>query len=683
MKKIISILISTTLIISLLSGCNKPNSDIIGQPAKNILDDTETEVTESPIEELSPTPELTDDFTLTGTYDSIFDNEMITINEYFGTTIVIDGYEFTVDDNTYCSYFDNIGPLFTVGEQMQYKIKVLDKSYDEFLSSDITQKAVSSGGNITHDPEEASSKDLKYTYFEYILSGEKGIAVTLPGPDNNKAIGVQIALTDDTVNSQDAINSALNVASTAVITSKADTTKEEIDSLYRNTSFVTGVWVEKGSISFNDKTYNFTVPKGYRMNSDISDDESKIQTYSSKDTSLMLTFKENKSYTDARNHIECMMLWCDGDSISEVTPALDGTAAYATYYNSTLNIYGIEASMFTNDGYIVAIEAESDTRKIAFEDVAGFFDNTPSSDSKSQSVLGPSTAILHDQIYIGNVSDYNYAKDLIKQYGLMQKERYSNPEVSKIEQSLEEKYDIAAVNLGEIDLETAKDIEKGVSYMFDTYPIMKGSLNTITLANLKQDESRYVAVTKTQDFIVQDDMGSIPKVVRHEIVLNANKWLNRDGMIKMCKENVESGYWFKNVKDPSKIIVHELGHQLLNVLIAKEYSYYDVYNNKIIFMPCLLTKNNQDAYLDYYWSMTALNQTYETKLIKAAYKEWLSEGHTGTEEDFRKSISEYANGIKSDGGVSYQETFAEAVADVYCNGNSASDASKAILNQIQ
>ena len=77
-----------------------------------------------------------------------------------------------------------------------------------------------------------------------------------------------------------------------------------------------------------------------------------------------------------------------------------------------------------------------------------------------------------------------------------------------------------------------------------------------------------------------------------------------------------------------------------------------------------------------------LKQEEETKLIQNAYKEWKNKGNKGPEEEFRKSISQYANGIQKDGGVSYHETFAEAIADIYCNGDNASDASKAIVNQI-
>ena len=100
-------------------------------------------------------------------------------------------------------------------------------------------------------------------------------------------------------------------------------------------------------------------------------------------------------------------------------------------------------------------------------------------------------------------------------------------------------------------------------------------------------------------------------------------------------------------------------------------------------MPSLITEQIRDQYLEYYWAGTALNQDVEKELTANAYSAWKAAGNSGSEEDFRASISQYAKGIKSDGGVSYHETFAEAIADIYCNGDNASDASKMILEQVQ
>lgn len=367
-----------------------------------------------------------------------------------------------------------------------------------------------------------------------------------------------------------------------------------------------------------------------------------------------------------------------GEQISDIKVDNNGIA-YAQLYHDDFDTYGIAAAKFIDNKYIFYLESEG-KNKMNLEDVIDFFsEKAPQVAENSNPALGPRTAIKHDQRYLGQASNNDDALSLITQYGNMQREHYNNPEVTKIEMDLQSKYNIAAVNLGELDIDTAKDVEKGVSYMFDTYPILKGSLNTISLANLPANETSYVALTQSVDFIVQDNDGiEWPKTIRHEIILNANKWLDRDGMLKMCKEHVDSGYWFDNAKDPSKIVVHELGHQLLNVVRAKEYSFVE----NGIYMPCQLTDNNRDAYLDYYWSGTAMNQEVETKLIQNAYKEWKNKGNKGPEEEFRKSISQYANGIQKDGGVSYHETFAEAIADIYCNGDNASDASKAIVNQI-
>lgn len=93
-----------------------------------------------------------------------------------------------------------------------------------------------------------------------------------------------------------------------------------------------------------------------------------------------------------------------------------------------------------------------------------------------------------------------------------------------------------------------------------------------------------------------------------------------------------------------------------------------------------ITEENEDAYSQYITNGLSYNQTIEKEIVALAYEKWQSEyGHSGTEEEFCGSISEYAKGLQADGGVSYGETFAEAVADIYIHGEDAVDASKALL----
>jgi len=616
-----------------------------------------------------------------GDYSAIFANELKTIVNNGDISIVINGYKFDVDDDTYCTYFESVGPAFCIGDQVQYKIKVQDRSNEEIKQIDVTQKVKELGGTITKGPNTIIDGDLEYIVFEYELKGERGVAINMPGPDPDHAIGVQIVVLNDSVKADEAIRAAMLVAKTARVTTAEDTTEEEIKQIYGN-SWVSGTSVKNSTITDGDKTYSFSVPQGYKLTWNSTDETMPLKIFSNGEVSVTVQYKA-KEYTDTLYYVEQQWEWTFADVKSDIMMSNDGSIAYGTYQEKDPDIYGLEAGKVIKGVGSVLVTAECETRMVSLDEIIGFFDEESSEDNKETSAIGPKTAIKHDQIYLGKVDDIEIARDIIAEYGRMQRETYSNPEVEKIEQKLQEKYDIAAVNLGEMDIETAKEIEKAVSYMFDTYPIIKGSLNTISLANLNRNESGYVALTQTTDFVIQDEVGNVPKLVRNEILLNAGKWLDRDYMLSMCKENVNSGYWFKGANDPSKVVVHELGHQLLNVLRAKEYNFYDEINGEKIYIPCLLTEENKEQYIDYYWSGTAMNQEFDKKLMNAAYAEWKTMGNKGTEEDFRGSISQYALGTKSDGGISLHETFAEAVADIYCNGEKASDASKAILKQVK
>lgn len=698
MKRTIVNTLALVLSLSLFMGCGPSSAsdetDVYVSENASIEETVSVEIpvaTSKPLSADSTSTEnaLSNDVVLitapgVGNYDDIFNHEIILDNGKTDVSLVIDGYEFKLNSSCYCQFFENIGPTIIIGDELQYKFKVQDKSYEEYKASDITAKAISAGANITVEPTTVNENSQEYIYFSYTLRGDRGIGVCIPGPDLSRSIGIQIAITDNSVKDADAITAALLVAKTATITTKENTTKEEIDKQYNQSGFSTGTRVDNATISFESASLSFAVPEGYRQTWDNKDDSSAMQFYNSADTSVSISLRGPIKTPDPLVQLETTVQWSTaykyvGDLKSADTQY--GTLAYTTYFNEEFKTYNVVGNLIINKEYLLNFEAESETRKLTLNDIMSFLENSSQQEADSFT-LGPSTVVSYDQLYQGKVDNTTRAKELIAQYGDMQRAKYDNPEVVKIEESLQDKYDISAVNLGELDIETAKDIEKAVDYMFTTYPIIKGSLNTISLANFEGKEISYIALTQTKDFIMVDEFTERPRVVKNEIVLNAGKWLNREGMLTMCKENVESGYWFKNANDPSKIIVHELGHQLLNVLRAKEYGFYETAGGTTTYLPCVLTEANKQAYIDYYWSGTAMNQELETALMKRAYSAWTSMGHIGSDEDFRASISDYAKGIKYDNGVSYHETFAEAIADIYCNGDNASDASKCIMNEI-
>lgn len=287
---------------------------------------------------------------------------------------------------------------------------------------------------------------------------------------------------------------------------------------------------------------------------------------------------------------------------------------------------------------------------------------------------GLTTVIEYDKVFYAQIDSLEEAKQAIASYGEMQREKYDNEKVIKIEKQLEEKYDIAAVNFGEMDLQTAKDIKKACDYMFKTYPELKGTLTNLSLANFPMDTASATAITESKEFIIHDEFEQTPFVMKYQIVLSAAKYLKRDKLLATCKEMVEIGHWPKGTNITS-LVVHELGHQALDVVAMKEFGLIENGEFKGIY----ITEENRDCFAGYITDSLSANQEVPKKLIADAYISWQTKyGHTGTEEEFRKSISDYALGIQADGGISYPETVAEAVADVYLHGKKAADASKAI-----
>lgn len=262
------------------------------------------------------------------------------------------------------------------------------------------------------------------------------------------------------------------------------------------------------------------------------------------------------------------------------------------------------------------------------------------------------------------------AVKLIAAYGEEQRKTYQNPDVVDIEERMETAYGILAVNLGEIDVQTAEEIEQAFAYMYARYPVLQGTLTNLTLGNFPTEQASVIALTDYREFIINGEFAARPTVVRYEIVLNAAKFRNRDQLLKTCRNSVQNGYWPEGM-DITALIVHELGHQLETVIMQKRAGLTDAY---------YITEENEDAFSSYIEDGLSRNQTTSKALIEQAEEIWKNTyGHTGTDEEFRTSISGYAEGTQQDGGIFYTE----AITDIYLNGDQAADASKSLKEAIQ
>lgn len=283
------------------------------------------------------------------------------------------------------------------------------------------------------------------------------------------------------------------------------------------------------------------------------------------------------------------------------------------------------------------------------------------------------TAIHYQVVYNMEVTSADMAVAAIAEEGRRQRANYDNPEVEAIEHRMEEEFGIFAVNLGEMSRETAEAVYDGFSYMYKKYPCLQGSLTNLTLGNMGNKTGGTMARTDRMAFVVNGDYGKCPFVEKYYIVLNARAFLDDEELKKTCRELSESGYWPKGA-DVSSILVHELGHQLQNVIVQKKFG---------LECPYYITEENVDVFSLYNTDRLSTGDNTTEKILNKAYERWQEiYGNRGNYEEFVRSISDYAMGDEKEGKYSPSETFAEAVADVYLNGENAADASIAITEII-
>lgn len=279
------------------------------------------------------------------------------------------------------------------------------------------------------------------------------------------------------------------------------------------------------------------------------------------------------------------------------------------------------------------------------------------------------TAIRYQVVYNMKITSPEMAAAAIREEGQKQRENYENPPVESIELKMEEEFGILAVNLGEMSEETAQAVYDAFVYMYDRYPKLYGSLTNLTLGNMGNRTGGTLAQTDRMAFVVNGSYGEYPFVEKYLIILNAREFLDDAALKKACARQVESGYWPRGA-NVSSIIVHELGHQLQNVIVQKQLG---------LECPYYITEENGEIFALYNTDRLSRSGNITEEILEKAYEKWQDDyGHRGEYGEFVESISQYALGDEKENRYSPSETFAEAFADVYLNGDEASDAAKAI-----
>lgn len=587
-------------------------------------------------------------------------------------SIVIDGYEFLVPSDYSCMYMEDVGPVIYLSDVFQLRIIVKGRPFAELVESpdDLTDAATDAGASLLQEVTQTEIDGNSYLYFKMNLSGEDEIVCYADVPDHKTHLGGQIVVQSDAVSDEDLLHMFASIVATAQVTDKPNSTAEDIAS---QISVVFGTAKSSSSLTLEGTVVQYKVAAGYYSTAVFDDAFSATECFDGADTDVMVCLYKTEG-EDAEYYAKTTASVNEDKGAELWEETVDGKTVYCCGYSYVYNevtYHYIEAFCDVNQDiyYTVVLDSTGDNT-LDFEKIRDFFVFPDDEAAWSPDSLkkGMVTVVECDEQYEAYIASEADAREAIVTYGVSQRARYSNPEVEKLELEMEKAYEILAVNLGEMDAETAADVNTAFAYMYRTYPQLQGTLTNLTIGNL--NDFGNTAQTRTTEFILNGESGAYPFVVKREIILGAAKFLRRDRLLETCQEQVSIGYWPEN-SDISSIVVHELGHHLLDVYTAERFGFEGFY----------VTEEKGDAYWQFASDSLAVNQTVPQEVLQSAYQRWTQEyGHEGSFEDFQASISGYARGIQADGGISYTETVAEAIADVYLNGEQAADASKLIAD---
>lgn len=273
------------------------------------------------------------------------------------------------------------------------------------------------------------------------------------------------------------------------------------------------------------------------------------------------------------------------------------------------------------------------------------------------------------------VESEEIARKILKLQGeALRKDLEENSQVREIESYLENTYGIEAVNLQNMDLELAQSVQTACDYMYGKYPILQKYLTNIIVQEQISESDSAIAKYEMETFLTNPDESQLyPFVIKKQILLREQEFYNPKRLQNLITRSVREGHWPEGTSVES-IMVHELAHCLVDCLISREYGL----NNSIY-----ITEENGEAFSQCATQDLSSSQEYVKALCQEAYEKYLSQYNKDcTYEEFCLEISSYGQGLQEDGGTSYEETVAEAMADVYIHEEQCSDASRVIVDVI-
>ena len=244
-------------------------------------------------------------------------------------------------------------------------------------------------------------------------------------------------------------------------------------------------------------------------------------------------------------------------------------------------------------------------------------------------------------------------------------------DVKKIENEIINRYNITAVNLCELDLDFAIELENVVDYIYNNYPTARGYLTNITLANIDDSSSFMAAFMPLYTFATSNTSSRYPIGTKSMIILNAKYFLNTPKISNSVEYGSSSGYFPKNATR-SSTVAHEFGHYLSYVAMLNHYGQGGFTYTTATRSTPLVNVNND--FIDGNFSYRIINEGYEAYIKDT--------GKNISFDDFRASISKYAIAKDGTGAYIYDETVAEAFHDVYLNHEDCAPASRYIFKSL-
>lgn len=278
------------------------------------------------------------------------------------------------------------------------------------------------------------------------------------------------------------------------------------------------------------------------------------------------------------------------------------------------------------------------------------------------------TTIVDDNYYSNiKIENKEDVEELIEEDSVSQKDN-TEEEIKEIEDEIINNYKVKAVNLGEIDLETAKGIEKVVEYIYVNYPTARSYLTNITINNTGISED-YVAAFGPAEFASSPEVGKYAIGNKTIVHLNSKYFLNVNYLESAMESSSNSGHFPKNANKYSSVI-HEFGHYMMFLVTMKKYGL-----NDYTYIDENTMEKASEVLKDW------CNNDSAVELLQEAYNNYTQKYNDNlTFDEFRASISGYAMAKDNDGEYIYHETVAEAFHDYYLNGDNAAKASIEIMN---